>query len=633
MLAKRYLLKFSQLFLFCLSAAAVQAQISPELYKKELSVHPRLMMDATAEVRIKKMIREEPVWKSIHEGIISKCETFLTQEPVQHIKIGKRLLDKSRIALHRIFYLSYGWRITGDKRYLERAEKELLAISVFKDWNPSHFLDVAEMSLAAAIGYDWLYHALPASSRAAIRTGMINNGIMPSLERKYSHWLKINNNWNQVCNAGVAVAALAIAEEHPEFIDKIVNRAIHSIRLPMQDYGPDGTYIEGYGYWGYGTSFNVIFLTALEQLFNTDFGLSQSPGFLKSAAFMVNMTGPTGSAYNFFDSGSAAGFNPAMLWLADKLKDPTVLWVEKSYLQPKDNKYKKLFEDRLLPLALLWGVNVDLNKIQPPKSTFWTGGGPNPVALMRSSWTDPGALFIGTKGGSPGLNHGHMDVGSFVAEADGLRWAVDLGLQSYITLESKGVDLWNMKQNSQRWKVLRYNNFYHNTLTLNNELQDVKATAPILSTSDTPGFRNAVIDMTSAYPKGLTRAVRGLAMIDSDYMLVRDELETGAEKVLLRWSFVTPASPELLDQNTIQLKLKGKKMRLKVDSDLPVTLKTWSAQPVYRYDAENPGLVIVGFETEVPANSSKSFTVLMIPEKAVQQNPGKIQPLNKWPKK
>ena len=30
----------------------------------------------------------------------------------------------------------------------------MLAIAQFADWNPSHFLDVAEMTMGMAIGYD-----------------------------------------------------------------------------------------------------------------------------------------------------------------------------------------------------------------------------------------------------------------------------------------------------------------------------------------------------------------------------------------------------------------------------------------------------------------------------------------------
>lgn len=79
---------------------------------------------------------------------------------MERIKEGKRLLAISRIALKRIYYLSYVYRMTGDKKYAHRAEQEMLAVSRFTDWNPTHFLDVGEMVMALAIGYDWLYDSL-----------------------------------------------------------------------------------------------------------------------------------------------------------------------------------------------------------------------------------------------------------------------------------------------------------------------------------------------------------------------------------------------------------------------------------------------------------------------------------------
>lgn len=59
-----------------------------------------------------------------------------------------------------------------------------------------------------------------------------------------------------------------------------------------------------------------------------------------------------------------------------------------------------------------------------------------------------------------------MDAGSFVYEKNGVRWAMDLGMQNYFSLESKGVDLWNQSQEGQRWDVFRLNNMAHNTLTI-----------------------------------------------------------------------------------------------------------------------------------------------------------------------
>ena len=198
---------------------------------------------------------------------------------MERVLIGRRLLDKSREALKRIFYLSYAWRMTSDVKYLERAEEEMLAVSSFTDWNPSHFLDVAEMTMAVSIGYDWLYDGLSEKSRKLLRMLYIEKGLKPSLDSANNSWVKATHNWNQVCNAGMTFGALAVYEDDTELATKIIDRAVTSIKLPMEDYLPDGAYPEGYGYWGYGTSFNVMFISAMEKAFGKEYGLAINPGF------------------------------------------------------------------------------------------------------------------------------------------------------------------------------------------------------------------------------------------------------------------------------------------------------------------------------------------------------------------
>ena len=82
---------------------------------------------------------------------------MIEDPPVVHRLIGPRLLDQSRAALRRISTLAGLYRLDGDHRKADRARLEMLAAAAFPDWNPSHFLDVAEMTNALAIGYDWLY--------------------------------------------------------------------------------------------------------------------------------------------------------------------------------------------------------------------------------------------------------------------------------------------------------------------------------------------------------------------------------------------------------------------------------------------------------------------------------------------
>ena len=42
----------------------------------------------------------------------------------------------------------------------------MLYMAGYDNWNPEHFLDVAEMTMALSIGYDWLYEVLSPKNRA-----------------------------------------------------------------------------------------------------------------------------------------------------------------------------------------------------------------------------------------------------------------------------------------------------------------------------------------------------------------------------------------------------------------------------------------------------------------------------------
>ena len=152
-----------------------------------------------------------------------------------------------------------------------------------------------------------------------------------------------------------------------------------------------------------------------------------------------------------------------------------------------------------------------------------------------------------------------MDVGSFVFDALGERWAMDLGMQEYESLESKGVLLWDKAQHGQRWEVLRYNNRYHNTLTFDNKLQVVEAKSEIIKNTSEPNFMSAVADLSPIYTNSVAKALRGIAIVNKDIVVVRDEIKNNKEASVMQWSIVTPSSIKILDGNVIELSQNNKK--------------------------------------------------------------------------
>lgn len=613
-----------------LLVASVQAgaQTARVPVDARVPAHPRLLLAPGEEQRILRDIAADPLRRKLHDAIIAGADEMLALPPIQRIQIGRRLLDKSREGLRRSFFLSYAWRTTHDARYLRRAERELVTIAGFSDWNPSHFLDVAEMTMAMAIGYDWLYDGLSDSARVAIRDAILHKGLEPSLDSKYNAWLSVSNNWNQVCNAGMAYGAIALYEDQPALARSIIDRAIGSVVLPMADYAPDGAYPEGYGYWGYGTSFNVMLLGALRGAYGTDFGLAAKPGFLKTAGYLENMTGPTGGAFNYADSGPGGGLEPAMFWFAEVLKDPGLLFVESARLE--EVAPKRLASDRLLPAAMVFGRGVDLRAATAPKPLLWTGGGKNPVALMRTSWTDSSAIFVGVKGGSASDNHAHMDAGSFVLDANGVRWAMDFGAENYNQIEQAGVDLWNRAQASPRWQVFRYNNLAHNTLTANGAMQDVAGRATITGTSSAPKFLAAMLDLSPVYTSSLASVRRGIAIADGNHVIVRDELTTLSRPTSIRWNMVTAASVRITGPRSAELTKDGRTLQLTVVEPAVVKMQTWSTASPHAYESSNAGTTMVGFEASLAAEQAAAITVVLEPGTTTRHATTRVSPLARW---
>jgi len=577
-------------------------------FNRPIPPHPRLFMTDKQVVRIKAEFKSQPAQRAFYKAMLAKADGILKQAPVKRVKTGRRLLGVSRKCLDRVIHLSAAYRFAGEKTYLQRAEKEMLAAAAFSDWNPSHFLDVAEMTAALAIGYDWLYDDLSKASRLTIRQAILKKGIEPSL--KNTGWVRGNNNWNQVCNGGITLGALAIMEDQPDLARKIVHRAVNGVQVVMKHYEPDGAYPEGPGYWVYGTSYNVVLLAALESALGTDFNLSKAPGFADCASYYQHVTGPTGLYFNYPDSGSRGGFQPAVFWFARKYNQPSLAWHQHQLLKDAlANDGSSLVRSRLAPLILPW---LD-NRRSVPEDLYWAGRGSNPVAMFRTSWTDPDVTYLAIKGGSPGVSHGHMDVGSFVLDAEGVRWAVDLGPESYNKIESKGMNLWGRSQGAERWKIFRYNNLSHSTLVVDGQHQIVNGNAPIVRFSNEKSFPHAVFDMSKVYQGQLARALRGASLLPTGQVVIQDEFTATDRPATVRWAMVTPATVSITGDKNALLKKDGKTMRLTVITDKKTQLQTYSTAPKADYDASNPGMRLIGFELSLSAGEAARTAVFMSP--------------------
>ncbi len=607
-----------------LPAAVDRADLSRRL-EAISSTHPRLFLNHEAELALRQRIAADPVLQSIQAGILAEADRQLKTKPVERVLIGRRLLDKSRTAFSRVLHLGLAWRLTGKAAYLDRARTELVAVAAFSDWNPSHFLDVAEMTTAVGLGYDWFYPALDDATRALLRNAIVAKGLKPSLTA--NSWTRATNNWNQVCNGGMTIGALAIAESEPALARDLIGRAIDTVPAAMHEYAPDGAYPEGPGYWSYGTTFNVMLITALESALGSDFGLSTQPGFMATADYYLHVVGPSGYYFNYSDAGRGGkGTAAAMFWFAAKRHEPYLLWHEWPAIDPSaPGRAGRSSRDRTDPMLLLW-IAPQQPKPVAPRALSWSAGGPNPVAFHRSSWTHD-ASFVAIKGGSASLNHAHMDVGAFVMDAAGLRWADDLGMQDYNSLESKGFKLFGKTQDADRWTIFRLGTSSHNVLQVDGQQQRVSGRAPIVLARD----GRTVVNLTEVYAGQLANARRGVALQADRSVRVQDEFTTLGRETSVRWAMLTRADVKLDGPGRATLTQEGKTLAFRVLEPAGVKLAIYPTDPPpAATDARNEGTRMIGFEVRTPPGQARRLIVQLVPGDTNASDAPAATPLADW---
>lgn len=560
------------------SAAFLQNNLRKDL--------PRLVLNRDIETDLKKKIQTDPVIRNVYRAIKLNAEKVF-EMPIINLDIPleersqNNQLDISRDMLYRMNMLGMVYRVEKNARMLNRINEEVIAACNFPSWNPKHFLDVGEMSLAIALAVDWTAGALPQSTIDLAKNALIEKGLKPSWPEggNHNHWVYRENNWNQVCNGGMVAAALAVAELAPELAAKTIRRAIDGMVYALQAYGPDGVYPEGATYWNYGTSFSVVTAAMFESAFGTDFGIADYPAFKESAFFRVLSNAPTGLVYNYGDCSEKRSSNGdlTLAWFAAKTGNKTFFEKERFLIPPEEMGTL----NRLAGISLVWMSQYEAQG-EEGAPTSWKGDGINPVVFFTGGEQDPHQYYFGGKGGRGGMSHGNMDAGSFVFELDGVRWSLDLGkFPNYGVVERTGFNLWSRCQECDRWKLLNTNNFGHSSLTINDQLHVVEGKATIVDFKD--GDRpEATIDMTPTFEGQLKSATRRFVKDSPTSLLIEDEIELSETTELITWQLITQAEVEMHTGGAI-LHQDGKSLKLDIlsHSDLSVSVISLDPPPLY----------------------------------------------------
>ncbi|MGC9450481.1 MAG: heparinase II/III domain-containing protein [Oceanipulchritudo sp.] len=581
----------------------VQANLRPE--------HPRLILTPQVLEAIRAKRGTEGPEALAYRMIRRQADALLEEPPLTRQLTGRRLLYVSREAVGRTTALALAYLVEENPAYLKRLEGELLSLCSFEDWNPSHFLDVAEMAVAVTLPLDWCGDAIGGETRKRMQDALLNKALLPSLgDGPDNWWIEAHHNWNLVCHGGLAVAALAVFESHPDIATRVLQRSVAKAPLGLKPYAPEGAYNEGPSYWFYATDFLTLTLSAYRTALGTDFGVANAPGVRKSALFSLLTGGPSGDLYNYADSGKG-GFMEydhigLLAWFVPVLGKSLPERVWERLPEAISNEPQPIDRMSVFYLVNLVNMPADLPPLQFPRA--WVIDGPAPVGVLRPE-TEEG-MYLAAKGGSADDNHAHMDAGSFILEWRRIRWAVDPGKLDYTAVEAaigaKG--LWNRSQDSPRWELLAHNNFGHSALTVNGEKHLAEGRALVVSQDLDPEQPAFTFDLTSLYGGNLASAFRTFQRLSENSIRITDDIVTTSATRTLTWQLVTLADVEPCATGAF-LRQEGEQIELKVCSPDNFEIRVVPLTPAsIPYDLELPGLKCI--EVQMIPNEEKNSIVV-----------------------
>ena len=388
--------------------------------------HPRLMLTPTRAEALRSEIgtARRELWPPALESA-----ERLAKMPIPAMQDANNRL---RFIGDTMPALGLAYRMTGDRRYAEAADRWVRALLAVPAWDGSANLGRSSWVVGTALLYDWLYDVLPAETRERVRTRLAAEGEI--LLQRAAYWRLLSNHC-LIETSALGFIGLALSGE-VERADVFLQKARERTELIIEHAPLDGSWGEGVQYWQYGLGYLLRYLEASRTAGDRDYYPRYE--WLKKTGFFgihFSLPGRPGLSVNFSDSGSQDYVGSFLFYV------PASIYGN-GYYQDFGNRarsstaYKFSWMDFL---AYDPGVQpVDIRSL-PTFKHF----DDNDFVIMRSGW-EPDATLIGFRSGPApghrnqvdprrlerrgfGPGHGHPDVNSFCLFAFGQWLALDPG--------------------------------------------------------------------------------------------------------------------------------------------------------------------------------------------------------------
>lgn len=581
-------------------------QIEKALMENSEIKHPFILADSADFDKVREEYKTKkftPYTEKLLKYVLSNADALIDTSiypPMDYVLDEEdSILPISREVINRMVILGYAWQITGEEKYAERAKTEIEKVCSYDDWCTSHFLATAEMALAVSIGYDWLYDYLDEDIKTLMEEKVWDYAIYSALND--NHWFTWSkNNWNSICYSGIGIACMTFFRYDIDSAAEFLSMCYENMPIAFANFTPDGVYAEGPGYSQSGMDAIVNFVATSNNFFGTDFGMSEIAGFKELGKFPVYITTPTG-VFNFGDNKARMCFTPSLHWYATEYESPLLACYQMNdapgeFTPDTSDNTERNGGGKSNALSSLWysreytPESADFSD-EPLALSLQSDAGQDMV-LMRSAYLDENATFAGVKGGYNFINHGDLDIGTFVFDSMGERWAEELGPGPY--------DAPNYFLNTPaggRWKNYSKRAEGQNTLVINPDMtlddQYVLAEGKFTYFKETAEGGRCGLDMTDAYRmNGATKVEREfelekeytcLKIIDTVKCLFKSEIY---------WFMHTKADIEISeDGKTAILTIGDKQLKATSHSDgVFSVMKAERLSGEWEWDEEYPDI-------------------------------------------
>lgn len=563
------------------------SKIIEDMKKSDIyGVHPRLIATKEEFEQLKKKIQSKKEYLEIYKDFILKCENYVLQPLTKYDKPdGLRLYGALATTAGAIIKnLGMAYQLTGDKKYAERAWQEIENILSWDDWNcDNHYLDTGAAVPMITGGYDCIYDYLTAERKELFKKRFQElyldyavGACMGTTKFTLYNSSYTQSNWGAVCGDGMIHAAMCLIDEEDEnsLLTKkckfLASEIIQSLEFPFGQLFPAGTTSEGFVYWEYYLTDLSSATDLLMRMCNDDYGFLSSPGFDKCVDYGIYGQSDNG-AWPYSDTDMDLGvYFPMTTFLYAKIANNkemmSTLEAFKDYLGVRGNLS-----------YLLWSGEGDRQtKINYPLDYYTEG---EEITVMKSSWKDKDGIFLGALGGRNTLSLCHMDKGTFIFDALGERWFLDLGKDNYNVADGYWAE-------DTRRRLYRIRTEGHNCLNINpspDEFgQEKNQTAKVIRHESADRGSIAVYDLKDVYGTKTSSYNRGFYMCDDrDAVIVQDELTLTAKSDLY-WFLHTKADIEISsDGKTAAFRQNGKEVRVEFYTDLTDwKLEVMDAEPL-----------------------------------------------------